>query len=93
MAEVKITSQTYKLRAGSPMAVGLHKFVLQSFMAERTLVDNYLYTENLKGSEEFRGQGGQYMSANFTRLLDSGSDSFSGSVTHEPDFVDENYAD
>ena len=91
MAEVKVTSQSYRLRAGSPMVVSRHDFIVQSFMAERTKVDNYLYTEYLKGSEEFRGQGGALMSANFNRLLDISNESFSGSVTHEPDFVDENF--
>ena len=89
MAEIKVEGETYKLRAGSPMPIGIGDFVIHTFMAERTQVDTYLYTNDLKGSEEFRGQGGDYISANFSRILDVGGNSFQGTVNHNPVFVEE----
>ena len=87
--EIMITGETYKLRAGSPMPIGTGDFRTHTFMAERTQVDTYLYTNSLKGSEEFRGQGGNYISANFSRILDKGGESFQGSVQHNPEYVEE----
>ena len=87
--EIIICGETYKLRAGSPMPIGLGEFATHTFMAERTQVDTYLFTNTLKGSEEFRGQGGDYVSANFSRILDKGGESFQGSVQHAPDYVEE----
>lgn len=89
--EILIEQTTYKLRAGSPMPTGIGSFVTHTFKAEETKVDMYLYTNNLKGSNQFRGQDGSegYVSANFTRLLDVGGESFQGSVKHSPEIVPE----
>ena len=89
MVDIVVTGETYKLRAGSPMPVSTGSFILHTFMAERSQVDSYLYTNDLKASDEFRGQGGTYVSARFSRLLDKGGESFSGSVTHNPEYTDE----
>ena len=91
MSEIKITSNTYKLRAGAPMPVSLGHFVLQTFMAEETTIDNYLYTTDLPASSDFRGQDGDYISANFTRLLDKERESFQGRMVHNPVYVDEEF--
>jgi len=89
MADVKVIGRTYRLRAGSPMPVGGSEFILQTFMGEESTVVNYLYTENLPGSGDFRGQGGDLMSGSFSRLLDVSGDVFSGSTVENPDFVEE----
>jgi len=82
--EIVETGYTYKLRAGSPMPIGIGDFVTHTFMADKSQVDTYLYTNYLKRSDDFRGQGGDYVSANFSRILDKGGNSFQGTVTHAP---------
>jgi hypothetical protein len=71
------------------MPIGNGRFVLHTFGAEKNNISHYLYTNTLPGSNQFRGQGGNYMSANFSRLPDIGGGSFSGKIVHEIDFVDE----
>lgn len=87
--DVLIQGKTYRLRAGSPMPVGGSSFILQTFMGEESIVNNFLYTENLPGSEEFRGQGGNKISASFTRLLDISGNTYSGKEQFNPTFVQE----
>lgn len=80
----------YRLRAGSPMPVMVAgNFVLHTFMAEENTIDIYLHTEDLPSSTEFRGQGGAFMSANFSRLNDRGGNSFQGKMVHNTVFVEE----
>lgn len=90
--DVVYQNETYKLRAGAPMSKGEQgagDFYVHTFMAERTQVDNYLYTETLPGSEEFRGQGGNFTSASFNRLADRSGTVFAGTVNHSPVYVEE----
>jgi len=89
MAEEFYVGTQYKLRAGSPMPTIGGRFVLHTFLAERYQIDNYICTDSLPGSEEFRGQGGDFISANFSRLGVRGGTTFQGKVTHNPDFIDE----
>ncbi len=89
MADEVISGYQYRLRAGSPMPVARGGFVMHTFMAERSVVDNYLCTNNLPGSEEFRGQGGNYISAQFSRLGIVDGNTFQGKIVHNADFVDE----
>lgn len=90
MPELVYRSQTYRLRAGSPMPVSsAGQFVLHTFMAEMSNVDIYACTESLPSSAQFRGQGGDMMSANFTRLNVKGGSIFSGKVVYAPEYVDE----
>ena len=89
MVDVVVEGKTYKLRAGSAMPVGGSSFILQTFMAEESTVKYYLYTNSLPGSEDFRGQGGNLITASFSRLLDISGDAFSGSTTNNPVYVDE----
>ena len=90
MPEEVYTGQEYRLRAGSPMPVSTYgKFVLHTFMGELSYVDIYVCTENLPGSEEFRGQGGSYMSANFSRLGVAGGNLFSGKIVKKVEYVEE----
>ncbi len=88
--DVKYTGQTYRLRAGAPMPIeGQGQFVLHTFMAEISDIDLYAYTESLPGSEQFRGQGGDYMSASFSRLAQLGGNAFSGRIIHNIEYVEE----
>ena len=89
MTDIIAVGKTYQLRAGSPMPIGGSSFILQTFMGEESDVVNYLYTNTLPNSSEFRGQGGGLVSGSFNRLQDKGGDAYSGRVTHNPDYVDE----
>jgi hypothetical protein len=88
--EVMVKGYQYRLRAGSPMPIQGHgQFKYHTFMAEKSQIDNYLYTNNLPSSNEFRGQGGDYMSASFTRLEDRSGNVFSGKIIHAPEYIEE----
>lgn len=90
MPESRYTGRVYRLRAGSPMPTSTPgRFVLHTFMAEVSDIDIISCTENLPGSEQFRGQGGNLMSANFSRVNAKGGDVFSGKIVYEPEYVDE----
>jgi hypothetical protein len=91
MADVKLDSILYKLRAGSPMPIGTGSFVTHTFMAELSTVNIYLYTNTLPSSEEFRGRGGDLVSANYTQLIDKQQESFSGKEVFSPNYVTEAY--
>jgi len=90
MAEKTYKSVQYRLRAGSPMPTkDAGRFVLHTFMAEKTEVDIVACTSSLPGSSDFRGQGGDYTSANFSRLGVKGGNVFSGKKMYQPTFVEE----
>jgi len=79
----------YKLRAGSPMPTAtLGNFVLHSFMASisEVRVDNCI--ASLPSSSDFRGQGGSYMSASYSRLPLS-EERFKGKINDSGAYVDE----
>ena len=65
------------------------RFVLHTFMAEVNDIDIVACTESLPASSQFRGQGGNIMSANFSRLATKGGSVFSGRIVYSPDYVDE----
>jgi hypothetical protein len=80
----------YRLRAGPSMPVeGTGNFKLHTFKAEVNQVDTYLYTTEIVGSEQFRGQGGTFMSASYNRLEDVSGGVFAGKVVHAPTYVEE----
>lgn len=89
MVDISIVGRTYTLRAGAPMPIGGSSFILQTFMGEESTVTNYLYTNTLPDSSEFRGQGGGLVSGSFNRLQDKGGDSFTGRVVTNPVYVQE----
>lgn len=90
MPEVSFRGQVYRLRCGTPMPVrGGGNFVLHTFMAEISDIDIISCTESLPSSSEFRGQGGDLMSANFSRLNVVGGNIFSGKKVYAPDYIDE----
>ena len=86
---IVVTGKTYTLRSGAPMPVGGSSFILQTFMGEESEVFNYLYTETLPDSSEFRGQGGDYISGSFNRLQNKGGDSYAGRLVENPKYVEE----
>jgi hypothetical protein len=81
-------SEQYSLRAGAPMPA-LGKFVLHTFKAELSDIFIYPCTAELPGSEQFRGQGGNYMSASFSRLPNVGGNLFQGKIVHSPNYIEE----
>ena len=89
MADIIYHGEEYRLRAGAPMPVGDRRFILHTFMAEKNDIDLIVYTESLPQSNDFRGQGGTYMIATFSRLPDIGGHSFQGKITHETQYVEE----
>lgn len=91
--DIVYTTNQYRLRAGAPMSKGEQgagDFYVHTFMAEITRVDSYMYTTSLPESTEFRGQGGDFISASFNRLTDRSGQVFSGKVTYSPGYVEEN---
>ena len=90
MPELVYRSQQYRLRAGNPMPTGaLGEFVLHTFMAEVNDIDVFACTDTLPASSQFRGQGGNLMSASFSRLNIKGGTIFSGKQVYAPTYVDE----
>ncbi len=65
------------------------RFVYHTFMAEVNDIDVISCTSDLPGSEQFRGQGGNIMSANFSRLNAKGGELFNGKIVYAPEYVDE----
>jgi hypothetical protein len=65
-------------------------FVLHTFMAEKSQVDVSFCTSSLPSSLDFRGQGGNLISASFSRLKnEGGGELFQGKRVHQPEYVDE----
>ena len=89
MSDIIYHGEQYRLRAGAPMPIGSRRFILHTFMAEKNDLDLIVYTHTLPRSDEFRGQGGTYMDATFSRLPDIGGKSFQGKITHETKYVEE----
>lgn len=88
--DVVYQGKQFRLRAGSPMPTGGHgSFVLHTFMAEENRVDAVMYTNNLPASSDFLGQGGEYISAQFSRLADRSGDVFQGKIIYKPKIIDE----
>ena len=81
--------QQYRLRAGAPMPIGNRRFVLHTFGAEVYSVGFYEATTRIPASDRFRGQGGDLISANFSRLADRTGSYFQGKEVRSPSFVDE----
>lgn len=90
MDSEKYTGQQYKLRAGTPMSVSSPgNYVLHTFMVEVNDIDFIVCTDSLPASSEFRGQGGDFISANFSRLGVKGGDVFNGKIVRSPTYRDE----
>lgn len=84
----------YKLRAGSPMPIGStggggYNFMLFTFGAEIYRITVETATTSIVSSTEFRGQGGDLIRADYSRLSDRSGGIFQGKLTYSPTFVDE----
>ena len=80
----------YRLRAGTPMPIrGLGEFVLHTFMAETNRVITQECIEELPSSIEFRGQGGDLISASYSRLGTKDGKRFTGKLVYAPVYVEE----
>jgi hypothetical protein len=87
---VEYEGKQYRLRASQPMPTYRRgAFVLHTFMAEVNTIDVVVCTNDLPKSSDFRGQGGDLISANFSRLNVQGGDYFQGKRVHKPEYVDE----
>jgi hypothetical protein len=65
-------------------------FVLHTFMAEKNRVEVGICVSNLPSSNDFRGQGGDLISANYSRLKNEGGGRlFQGKKVYQPTYVDE----
>lgn len=85
------TTTTYKLRAGSPMPTGGGgNFVTHTFMAEKSKIEIFQCESALPSSADFRGQGGDLMSASFSRLSIKDGNLFQGKKVYNPSFIEEN---
>jgi hypothetical protein len=88
--DVMFAGTSYKLRAGAPMPISSHgDFVLHTFRAEKLNTEVYIYTEHLPASDEFRGQGGDFISASYSRLSDLSGTVFQGKKNFSPEYIDE----
>jgi len=89
-----IIQHRYRMRAGNPMPAINDLFFYQTFMAEKVRVDIYEAKRDvdLLVTDNFRGRGGEFISANYTRLPykdTSGNIMFSGNEEHIPEYIDE----
>lgn len=98
MAELVYTDNTqYTLRASGPMPIYGEggnipsDYVIHSFGADISEFDIYECTENLLSSTEFRGQGGNLLSANFSNVGDREGKVFQGRAVYYPEFHSETY--
>ena len=84
------TTTVYRLRCGVPMSTLGGDLVLHTFMAEQNTHEVFLCTESLPSSSDFRGRGGNLMSASFSRLKNEGGGRlFQGRKVHQPVSVEE----
>ena len=90
--DVTYDGVSYRLRAGAPMSKGKQgagDFFVHTFMAEENEFTVYGYTETLPRSTDFRGQGGDLVSGQFSRLSSNDGLGFSGKTTNKPNFIEE----
>lgn len=90
MALTNYTTYSYRLRCGMPMPIIGGAFVLHTFMAEKSKIEINLCETSLPSSSDFRGRGGDLVSANFSRVKDkSGGEFYQGQRVYQPTFVEE----
>ena len=84
----------YRMRAGNPMPATVNRFFYQTFMAEKIQIDVYeaKKAKDLLVTDDFRGRGGNFISASYNQLpykdLD-GDKVFSATEEHIPEFIEE----
>lgn len=86
----RYSGYSYRLRAGSPMPTSdVGNFVLHSFMAEGQDLFNDTCANSLLSSGSFRGQGGPFVSANYTRIVSSGEKIYRASESESSIYIEE----
>ncbi len=86
-----VIGKDYRLRAGSPMPTAVKgEFVIHSFKAlmSDVIVDNCIDT--LPSSIDFQGQGGDFLSASYTRLPLS-EERYKGKINNSGEYVEETF--
>lgn len=79
----------YRLRAGSPMPTSSSgEFVIHSFMAEEQVTNIDTCASRVLRSSDFRGQGGSFYSASYSRLAIV-EDRYRASEVYNPRFREE----
>lgn len=90
MEKTSYEGVTYRLRAGSPMPISEKgSFVIHSFKAERQVQNIYTCAYELLASSDFRGQGGNFTAASYTRLPVIGQSIYKASETENPKYIEE----
>jgi len=91
MAEQSYTGTTYRLRAGSPIYDESGRAYLHTFGGEKNTILIYECTtpNRLPSSDDFMGQGGNLMSASFSKIGDR-NHHYQGRIVYQPVFVEEN---
>jgi hypothetical protein len=81
---------SYRLRAGSPIYDNSGTAYLHTFGGEQNTIVVYDCADagRLPSSDSFMGQGGNMLSASFSRIGDRGGH-FAGRITYEPVYVTE----
>lgn len=88
--DTQYSTDTYRLRCGMPMPLAGGEFVLHTFMAEHSQIDIELCATALPSSSDFRGQGGDLITASYSRLRNEGGGNlFQGKKVHQPTYVEE----
>mgnify|MGYP001769035415 CR=1 FL=1 len=84
------TGYSYRLRAGSPMPIATPgEFVIHSFMAEYHIQDTDTCATRLLASTAFRGQGGGYSAANYSRIVSAGEPVYNASESLNFKYIEE----
>lgn len=94
MVNEEFEAEEYKLRAGPPMPTQQSgSFVTHTFGVDKYRIIIKPVTDTIADSSEFRGQGGPYISASYSRLQDKSGLKFSGRLVYSPTFEDESVLD
>lgn len=84
------SGKSYRLRAGSPMPKSdSGTFVIHSFMAEKQEQSITTCESTVLASSDFRGQGGEFSSANYTRIPVKGVSIYKASESNNSKYVEE----
>ena len=91
MSGPRYTGYEYRLRAGSPIVRAGGGGILQTFMAEKTEVTmiSVLGGEDILTSSNFSANGGEYISAEYSRYNDKSGNKFSGREVKKPEYIQE----
>ena len=90
MLNVPYETDSYTLRSAGPIPVSTGNFIVQTFGVNKSVIKTYEATTSLLRSDDMAGQGGDYISASYSRLpylTEGGQEVFSGSEVVKPVFI------